>query len=109
MEGRGRGAPGPPISKDNFTRLSALAVSLREEFLGNGVPAEELLSCSLSFREDHLPSFPVIRSGAWARLSPAALTEAVLSVMRDGRKPLFDGLRNAMVKGSYHYKLASDS
>ena len=70
---------------------------------------KELRSCCLSFREDHLSGFPVIRSGAWAQLTPAALTEAVLSVMRNVRKPAFDGLRNAMVKGSYHYKLASDS
>ena len=86
-EERGRGARGPHISKEDYDRLSAMAVSLREEFLSNGVTAEELVSCCLSFREEHLPNFPVIRSGAWARLSPAALTEAVLSVLRDARKP----------------------
>ena len=39
----------------------------------------------------------------WARLSPDSLTEAVLSVMRDGGKPPLDGLWNAVVKGSYYF------
>ena len=96
---------GPRISREDLDRLSAIAVTLREDLRQVvRVPEDELPSRCLSFREDHLPDFPVIKSGAWARLSSESLTEAVLSVLRDRNKPPLDGLWNAVVKGSYYFE-----
>ena len=95
---------GPHISRGDLSRLSALADTLREELLHNGVSEDELVSRCLSFRDGRLPSFPVIKSGAWARLSPASLTAAVLPILRNGEVPPMDGLWNAVVKGSYHFE-----
>ena len=69
-----------------------------------GVPEDEMPSRCLLFGEDHLPDFPVIKSGVWARLSPDSLAGAVLSVLRDRDKPPLDGLWNAVVKGSYYFE-----
>ena len=99
-----RGARGPHVSQENLSRLSAMAVTLREDLRHIGVPEDELSSRCLSFGEDHLPDFPVIKSGVWARLSPDSLTAAVLSILRDKDMPPLDGLWNAMVKGSYYFE-----
>ena len=95
------------MSRDEHGRLAALAATLRAEFLSKGVSADELASRCLPFREEHLPDFPVIKSGVWAQLSPDSLAAAVVSVVRDTSVPAFDGLWKAMVKGSYHFKLPS--
>ena len=97
----------PQLSREEHGRLSALADTLRAELLSKGVSADELVSRCLPFREDHLPSFPVIKSGVWAQLSPDSLAAAVVSVMRDTNVPAFDGLWKAVVKGSYHFRLPS--
>ena len=98
-----RGARGPRVTREFLSRLSALAVTLREELQHAGVSDEQLLSRCFVLGEDHFPDFPVIKSGVWAQLSPDSLAEAVLSVMRDGDKPPLDGLWNAVVKGSYYF------
>ena len=95
------------MSDDDLSRLSALAESVHEELVRAGVPEAELVPRLLPFREKSLPNFPVVRSGQWARLSDDSLAAAVLSVLRDRKVAPFEGLRNAMVKGSYHYKLSS--
>ena len=64
---------------------------------------------SFEFRGDSLPNFPVVRSGQWARLSAASLAEAVLYTLRDSKLPPFEGMRNAMVRGSYYFELAKSS
>ena len=107
--GEPENARGPQISREDLGRLSALAVTLRDELLHRGVSADELSLRCLSFREDHLPSFPVIVSGAWARLAPASLTSAVMSVLRDKTVPPLEGLWKAVVKGSYHFQLSYSS
>ena len=50
-----------------------MAVTLREDLRHMGVPEDEMPSRCLLFGEDHLLNFPVIKSGVWARLSPAGM------------------------------------
>ena len=92
-----------------MVRLSALSESVRQELSSAGVPDDQLVSRHIQFRGDSLPNFPVVRSGQWARLSAASLAEAVLSSLRDDKLPPFEGLRNAMVRGSYYFGLAKPS
>ena len=100
-------AHGPRVMQEELSRMSALADTLRAGLLSKGVSEDELVSRCLPFRGNHLPSFPVVKSGAWARLSTDSLAAAVVSVVRDKEMPAFDGLWKATVKGSYHYKLTS--
>ena len=92
-----------------MVRLSALSKSLRQELRSAGVPADQLVSHHIQFKGDSLPDFPVVRSGQWARLSAESLAEAVLYTLRDSKLPPFEGLRNAMVRGSYYFELAKPS
>ena len=89
-----------------MVRLSALSESLRQELSSAGVPVDQLVSRHIQFRGNNLPDFPVVRSGQWARLSAASLAEAVLYTLRDSKLPPFEGMRNAMVRGSYYFELA---
>ena len=98
-----------PVSAEELDRLSALSETLRQELSSNGVPDDQLLSRSIQFGGKSLPNFTVVRSGQWARLSAASLSEAVLYLLRDESCPPFEGLRNAMVKGSYYFELAKSS
>ena len=102
-------ARGPHVSAEELDRLSALSETLRQELSSNGVPDDQLLSRSIQFGGKSLPNFTVVRSGQWAKLSAASLAEAVLYLLRDESCPPFEGLRNAMVKGSYYFELAKSS
>ena len=101
-EGTGS-ARGPHVTSEERERLSVLAETIRQELIGAGVPSDQLVSRSIPFRGNPLPNFPVVRSGSWARLSAASLAEAVLYTLRDQRMAPCEGLRNAMVKGSYFF------
>ena len=99
------------MSAEEMVRLSALSESLRQELSSAGVPDDQLVSRHIQFRGDSLPDFPVVRSGQWARLSAESLAEAcfIPCGTASSKLPPFEGLRNAMVRGSYYFELAKPS
>ena len=80
--------------------VGALAATLREELLSDGLPASEIRLRPLLLGEGLLPQFPVVRGGSAEKASADALVVSVQSVLRDTDVTPLEGLRRLVSEGT---------
>ena len=81
-------------------RIDALAATLREELVSDGLPANEIRLRPVLLREGLLPQFPVVRGSSAEKASADKLAGSIQNVLRSTDVPPFDGLRRLILEGS---------
>ena len=90
----------PAAARAELERVGALAATLREELLSEGLPASQIRLRPLLLREGLLPQFPVVRGGSAEKASADALVVSVQSVLRDTGVTPLEGLRRLVSEGT---------
>ena len=90
----------PAENQAELERLNALAETLREELVSDGLCASRIRMRPLLLREGLLPQFPVVRGGRAEKASADELAVSVQAVLRSTDVPAFDGLRRLITEGS---------
>ena len=90
----------PTAAKAALERVNALATTLREELINDGLQASQIRMRPLLLREGLLPQFPVVRGGSAEKATADALAASVQSVLQSTDVIPFDGLRRLVSDGT---------